>query len=121
MQNFIVYVCSIFSLVIIGCILQCPKQDNDIDCGYYVGIFMEDILLHGQTKIPIDVSISLYFGHNIIIILLLPSFLMIFYVFVNEQYLLTSTKETYSCEVVEKWRHRWVGFLWNRFLKRRNT
>ncbi|KAJ1396288.1 Ulp1 protease family, C-terminal catalytic domain [Sesbania bispinosa] len=32
--------------------VQCPKQMNVIDCGYYVGLFVGDILQHGQTKIP---------------------------------------------------------------------
>ncbi|KAJ1420456.1 Papain-like cysteine peptidase superfamily [Sesbania bispinosa] len=34
--------------------VQCPKQMNTIDCGYYVGLFIGDILQHGQTRIPIN-------------------------------------------------------------------
>ncbi|KAJ1433728.1 Papain-like cysteine peptidase superfamily [Sesbania bispinosa] len=34
--------------------VQCPKQMNAIDCGYYVGLFIGDILQHGQTRIPIN-------------------------------------------------------------------
>ncbi|XP_027364529.1 ubiquitin-like-specific protease 1 [Abrus precatorius] len=32
--------------------VQCPKQTNNDDCGYYVCLFIGDALHHGQTVIP---------------------------------------------------------------------
>ncbi|XP_027356736.1 uncharacterized protein LOC113866046 [Abrus precatorius] len=35
--------------------VQCPKQTNNDDCGYYVCLFIGDALQHGQTVIPVNV------------------------------------------------------------------
>ncbi|KAK7293238.1 hypothetical protein RJT34_16101 [Clitoria ternatea] len=37
--------------------VQCSKQKNKIDSGYYIGLFIKEVLQYGQTKIPRDVKI----------------------------------------------------------------
>ncbi|XP_021747784.1 uncharacterized protein LOC110713633 isoform X5 [Chenopodium quinoa] len=32
--------------------IQCPRQNNGVDCGYYVLRFMRDIIAHNQPQIP---------------------------------------------------------------------
>ncbi|XP_021742137.1 uncharacterized protein LOC110708335 isoform X1 [Chenopodium quinoa] len=32
--------------------IQCPRQTNGVDCGYYVLRFMRDIIAHNQPQIP---------------------------------------------------------------------